>query len=65
MLKVFRHNQDTVDPAGEGTDLLSWLVGWLVKFWLGLLNPMFLPAWESEIKRNNVAVLSDIYLSFR
>jgi len=42
--------------------LVGWLVGWLVKFWLGLPNPLFLPAYESEMRRNNVALLPDIYL---
>jgi len=62
---VIRHKQDTANPLEQGADLLSllvgWLVGWLVKFWLGLRNPLFLPAYESEMRRNNVALLPDIY----
>jgi len=40
------------------------LAGWL-KIWLRLHNPLFLPTYENELQRNNVALLSDIYFSVK
>ena len=41
------------------------MVGWLVQYWLGIRNPLFLPAYGNELQRNNVALFPDIYFEFQ